>query len=255
MNSLYISAAGMIAQQLNMNVISNNLSNVNTTAFKKNRVDFHDLYYQNLRPAGVTSPLGTTLPVGIEIGTGVALSGTSKIFFQGALKESSNPYDLAIEGDGFFEVLTPGGVAYTRDGSFNKNANGVLVNSSGYQLMPGITIPNNATDISISKDGWVTATLQNNTNQQLGRITLVRFSNPAGLAAIGDNLYAATVASGAAIGAYGYGQIEQGYLENSNVEIVEEMVNLIMAQRAFETASKAVQASDDMMAIANTVRR
>lgn len=255
MNSLYVSASGMIAQQLNMDVISNNLANVNTTGFKKNRVDFEDLYYQNLRPAGSTSLFGTALPVGIEVGTGVAPSGTAKIFFQGSLKESGSPLDLAIEGDGFFELITPGGIAYTRDGSFQKDANGNIVNSDGYQLMPGITIPANAVDISISKDGRVTATLPNQTNQQLGKITLVKFTNPAGLASLGENLYAATGASGVATNAYGYGAIEQGYLENSNVEVVEEMVNLIVAQRAFETASKAVQASDDMMGIANTLRR
>ncbi|MDQ2800349.1 MAG: flagellar basal-body rod protein FlgG [Armatimonadota bacterium] len=261
MRSLYTAATGMQAQQLNMDVIANNLANVNTVGFKKSRADFQDLLYQEMRPAGTAVAQGATSPSGLEVGLGVKPGTTETMFDQGTLQETGNSTDVAIEGDGFYKVLLPDGTnGYTRDGAFKLDVQGKLVNSDGYAIQPEITIPADATSIAVGKDGTVSVTRgSSNTPENIGKITLTRFSNPAGLEHLGGNNFQETPASGTPTdgtpGQAGYGQLAQGELEMSNVQIVQEMVNMITAQRAYEVNSKAIQTSDEMLQTANGLKR
>lgn len=254
MRALFTAASGMEAQQYNMDTISNNLANVNTTGFRRNEARFQDLVYQELKAPG--SPVGASVvPVGQDVGLGVKVGSSEKIFTQGNLQESDNPLDLAIEGEGFFQVTMPDGTtAYTRDGSFKQDSNGALVTADGYFVQPQITVPQNAQSISVGTDGTVTALVPGSTQpQQLGQIQLARFVNPAGLSPVGGhNLYTQTAASGTPIvsqaGINGTGSLQSGYLENSNVQVVQEIVNMIVAQRAYEANSKAISTADQMLA-------
>ncbi len=251
--SLYIAATGMNAQQTNMDVISNNLANTSTNGFKKGRAVFEDLLYQTLHQPGAQSSQQTLLPSGLQLGTGVRPAATERIFTQGNLTQTSNAKDVAINGDGFFQVLMPDGTtAYTRDGSFQVDNNGQLVTASGYPVQPAITIPANALSLTIARDGTVSVTQPGNTaNVQIGTFQLATFINNAGLQSLGENLYAETAASGAPNvaqpGTNGAGVLNQNYVETSNVNVVEELVNMIQAQRAYEINSKAVTASDQML--------
>lgn len=260
MRALYTSATGMIAQQFHMDVVSNNLANVNTVGFKKARADFQDLLYQTLRPAGATVAEGATVPAALEVGLGVRPVATITQFSTGAFQQTGGNLDVAIEGEGFFKIQTPNGVAYTRDGAFKLDAQGALVNSDGYKLQPDIRIPADAQQITIGKDGTVSV-LQGGQAEatNVGQITLVRFTNPAGLSRIGGNAYSANEASGQPAegtpGTEAFGKLAQGTLEMSNVQIVEEMVNMITAQRAYEVNSKSIQTADEMLGTANNLRR
>lgn len=261
MRSLYTAATGMQAQQLNMDVIANNLANVNTVGFKKSRADFQDLLYQEMRPAGATVAQGATSPTGLEVGLGVKPGATETMFDQGTLQNTGNNLDVAIEGDGFYKVLLPDGTnGYTRDGAFKRDVQGKLVNSDGYAIQPEVTIPADATSIAIGKDGTVSITRgSSNVPENIGKISLTRFSNPAGLQHLGGNNYQETAASGSPTegtpAQAGFGTLAQGTLEMSNVQIVQEMVNMITAQRAYEVNSKAIQTSDEMLQTANQLRR
>ncbi len=258
--ALFTSATGMQAQQLNLDVIANNLSNVNTTGFKRSRVDFQDLLYQTMRPAGTRSG-SNEIATGVQVGHGTRPVATQKIFAQGNFQQTENPLDLVIEGDGFFSLVRPDGqLAYTRSGAFKRDSQGQIVNSDGLVLQPAITLPQDAQNISIGSDGTVSITTATSPNPtQVGQIQLARFVNPAGLNAIGRNLLLPTQASGAATtgqpAQQGFGSIGQGFLESSNVSVVEEMVNMIAAQRAFEVNSKAIKTADEMLALANNVRQ
>ncbi len=252
MRALYSAASGMIAQQYNMDTISNNLANVDTAGFKGNLARFQDLIYQTIQAPG--APIGPSIvPVGQQVGLGVKVGSSEKIFTQGSLQQTSNPLDVAIEGDGFFQVTLPDGTtAYTRDGSFKEDANGSMVTSDGYFVQPQITIPQNAISVQVGEDGTVTAMVPGSAQpQQLGQLTLARFVNNAGLQAQGQNLFLQTAASGPPIvtqpGLNGAGVLQGGYLENSNVQVVNEIVNMIVAQRAYEANSKAIGASDQML--------
>lgn len=251
--SLWISKTGMDAQQSQLDVISNNLANVNTTGFKRSRAVFEDLLYQNVREPGAQSSQQTTLPSGMQIGTGARIVATERLHTQGNLQQTGNSTDVAITGNGFFQVQMPDGtLAYTRDGSFQVNAQGQLVTSSGYPVQPAVTIPQNATSLTIGKDGVVTVTTPGAVNNtQVGTFQLANFINPAGLRSMGENLYAETEASGTANlanpGSNGVGALSQNYVETSNVNVVEEMVNMIQTQRAYEINSKSVQTSDQML--------
>ncbi|MDD5031065.1 MAG: flagellar basal-body rod protein FlgG [Rhodoferax sp.] len=252
-NSLWISKTGMEAQQMQLDVISNNLANVSTNGFKRASAVFEDLMYQNLRQVGANSTEQSTLPTGLQIGLGVRTVATSRSFAQGNLQQSSNKLDVAIQGDGFFQVtLADGSTAYTRDGAFQVNASGTLVTATGLSVANGVTIPANATAVSIAGDGTVSATVPGNTTpQQIGAIALARFINPAGLSPLGNNLYAESAASGQATagtpGADGMGALMQGFVETSNVNVVQELVTMIQTQRAYEMNSKAIQTSDQML--------
>ncbi len=259
MTGLWSAASGMEAQQTNIDVIANNLANVNTVGFKSSRADFQDLLYQTVQAAGATSGDGTQT-TGIEVGLGTRCASVQKLFTSGDLRQTGNALDLAIEGDGFFCVVTGDGTAYTRDGSFKLDGTGRLVTNDGAVLQPEVTIPPEAQDIAISRDGTVSVTLPGQSEaRQVGKITLAKFLNPAGLSSVGHNLYTATPASGEAItgtpGQKGMGSIAQRTLEMSNVKIIDEMVNLIVAQRAYEVNSKAIQASDEMLQMANNLTR
>jgi flagellar basal-body rod protein FlgG len=251
----------MKAQQLNVDTISNNLSNVNTSGFKKSRVGFQDLMYQTIKEAGTPNSQGSQIPTGIEVGHGVKPAATQKMFTQGSLQNTGNDLDLAIEGQGFFRVQMPdGSVGYTRDGSFKLDSNGQVVTSDGYLLQPPINIPANAQDISINEEGLVTYQEPGaDAPQEAGRIQLANFSNPAGLESQGQNIYTPTAAAGEEMigvpAEEGYGRLAQGYIETSNVKVVEEMVDMISAQRAYEVNSKAIRASDEMLQQANNLRR
>ncbi|MCG8425952.1 MAG: flagellar basal-body rod protein FlgG [Chromatiales bacterium] len=251
--ALWIAKTGLDAQQTRMSVISNNLSNVNTTGFKRDRASFEDLIYQNVRQVGAQSSQDTQLPSGLVTGTGVRTVATEKLHTQGNLQNTNNSFDVAIEGRGFFQVLHPdGSIVYTRDGSFGMNADGQLVTSSGYALEPAITVPANTTSVTIGSDGVVSAMVDGNTAPtQLGTIELADFLNPMGLSAIGQNLFRETAASGAPTtavpGADGVGTVVQGMLESSNVNVVEEMVAMIETQRAYEMNSKAISTTDEML--------
>lgn len=251
--SLAISKTGLEAQQTQMDVISNNLANVSTSGFKRSRAVFEDLMYQNLRQPGAQSSQQTQLPSGLQIGTGVRPVATERIHTQGNLQQTSNDKDLAISGSGFFQVLQPDGTSgYTRDGSFQVDSQGMLVTASGYAVQPAITIPANYQSITIAKDGTVSVTQAGNpTPTQVGQIQLATFSNPAGLESRGENMYVETAASGApnanAPGTNGAGTLAQGYVETSNVNVVEELVNMIQTQRAYEINSKAITTSDQML--------
>lgn len=258
MNSaLWTAKTGLDAQQTRMSVISNNLANVNTTGFKRDRAVFEDLLYQNVRQAGAQSSQDTQLPSGLNVGTGVRVVATEKLFTQGNVTMTENPMDLAVQGRGFFEILMPdGSLAYTRDGSFQVNSQGQMVNASGFVLQPGITIPENTTAFTVGQDGTVTAVVGNATAPtQLGQIQLVDFVNPAGLHPIGGNLFGETAASGApqqgVPGLNGLGTMIQGSVETSNVNVVEELVNMIETQRAYEINSKAISTTDAMLQYVN----
>jgi flagellar basal-body rod protein FlgG len=261
MRALYTAATGMDAQQLNMDVISNNLANVNTVGFKHSRADFQDLLYQEMRPAGAPVADGVQYPTPLEVGLGVAPGSTETLFDQGTFEETGNNLDVAIQGLGFFTVLLPSGsYGYTRDGSFKLDSQGRLVNSSGYAVQPEITIPASATSVSIGEDGTVSVIEGNSTTPQtIGQLSLTTFPNPAGLAQIGGNNFGETAASGSpaigVAGQSGLGTLAQGTLEMSNVQIVQEMVNMITAQRAYEVNSKAIQTCDDMLADADQLKR
>jgi flagellar basal-body rod protein FlgG len=257
--SLYSAATGMEAQQMNLNNIANNLANVNTVGFKRSKIEFQDLLYQKPKNAGSESGGGNLVPTGIEVGNGSRVAATSKDFTQGQLTNTGAQLDLAIQGDGFFEVQRPDGTtAYTRDGSFKVNASGQVVTTDGEPVLSGFqAVPAGTTNISISQGGQVTyQTSSGNTTFQL---TLARFANPSGLNSLGGNLYSDNAASGPAEtgqpNAQGFGSVMQGYTETSNVNIVEEMVNLIVAQRAYEVNSKAIQASDEMLQNINQLKR
>jgi flagellar basal-body rod protein FlgG len=252
--SLWISKTGLDAQQTQLDVISNNLANVGTTGFKRARVAFEDLLYQNVRQAGANSSQQTQLPTGLQIGTGVRPVATPRMFTQGNLQQTGNQLDLAINGQGFFQIQLPDGtVGYTRDGSFHVDANGTLVTGNGFALSPAITIPANAQSVTIGQDGTVSVTVAAQAApQNVGSVQLASFTNPAGLEARGQNLFVETAASGTASantpGTNGLGLLQQGYLETSNVNVVEELVSMIQTQRAYEINSKAIQTSDQMLA-------
>jgi flagellar basal-body rod protein FlgG len=251
--SLWISKTGLDAQQTKMSTIANNLANVGTTGFKRSRAIFEDLLYQNVRQVGSQSSQITLLPSGLQLGTGTRVVATEKNFSQGNLTRTENPMDIAIQGRGFFEVLLPdGSQAFTRDGSFQINEQGIAVTSSGYQLQPPITIPQNATSISIGADGTVSVTVPGSTQvAQVGNIQLSNFINPAGLEARGENLFVQSGASGPPQpgnpGINGLGTVVQGFVESSNVNVVEELVNMIETQRAYEMNSKAISTADQML--------
>jgi len=254
MRSLWISKTGMEAQQTQLDTISHNLANVSTNGYKKSHAVFEDLMYQNMRQAGSNSSEQTTLPTGLQLGLGTRAVATSRSFTQGNLQQTGNPLDLAVRGNGFFEIQMPDGTTgYTRDGSFQVNAQGQLVTNNGYLVNPGITVPATATSVSVGNDGTVTASLPGQSlPQTIGQIQLASFVNPAGLDPKGQNLYAETAASGtpsaAAPGTNGLGQLSQGFVETSNVNVVEELVSMIQTQRAYELNSKAIQTSDQMLA-------
>jgi len=259
--SLWSAATGMQAQTLNIDVISNNLANVATSGFKKSRADFQDLLYQNLRSPGVSSSADTQVPTGIQVGTGVRPAATQKMFTQGEFEHTQNELDMAIEGDGFFQVLQPNGeTAYTRAGSFKLDNEGRVVTSDGFPMEPELTVPADAVAISIGIDGTVSVLLAGETEPtEIGNVELAQFINPAGLRSVGRYLFLPTGASGDATtgtpGEEAFGNIAQGYLESSNVSVVDEMVNMIVAQRAYETNSKTIQTSDEMLQTAANLKR
>jgi flagellar basal-body rod protein FlgG len=254
-------ASGMEAQQLMIDNISNNLANVNTTGYKKSRTEFQDLIYQTLKSAGASETGLDTSASGIQVGHGARTIATSKDYSQGEPIGTQNPLDLTISGTGFFQVIMPdGSVAYTRDGSFKLSADGTLVTSDGYPVEPEITLPTDTSSISIDSEGVVSVILIGDSEpQEVGQIELARFMNPVGLSSLGQNLLKPTAASGDAMvgspGSEGFGTILQGYLEGSNVEVIEEMVNMIVAQRAYEINSKAIRTAEDMLAIATNLKR
>ena len=261
MRSLDIAATGMLAQQTNVEVVSNNIANMNTTAYTKRRPEFADLIYQNLRRVGSTSSdAGTVVPSGVQLGLGVKTQAVYRITEQGSVNSTENTFDTAIEGRGYFQIEMPNGeTAYTRDGAFQLSPNGQIVTHEGYTVQPGITVPPDAIDVSINKSGEVLAKLDGQVQpQNLGQLQLATFANDAGLEAIGDNLLLETPASGNAQagvpGAAGYGTLLQGFLENSNVNVVSEITNLINAQRAYEMNSKVIETSDQMMSKLSNMR-
>lgn len=253
LRSLWIAKTGMDAMQTNIDVISNNLANVNTNGFKRTRPVFEDLLYQTLRQPGAPSSQQTQLPSGLQLGTGVKPTATERIFTQGNLQLTDNPLDMAINGQGFFQITLPdGSTAYTRDGAFQVNNQGQIVTSGGYPLNPAITVPAGTTKINVSNDGIISVQTAGQTAlTQIGNVQLANFINPAGLESVGQNQYLETTASGAptvsAPGANGVGVLNQSYVETSNVNITEELINMIQAQRAYEINSKAIQTSDQML--------
>jgi flagellar basal-body rod protein FlgG len=253
MRSLWIAKTGLDAQQTQLDVVSNNLANVSTNGFKRSRAVFEDLLYQTLRPAGAQSSQQTQVPEGLQVGTGVRMVATARLHTQGNLQQTANQLDIAVSGAGFLQIQMPDGTtAYTRDGSLHMDAQGQLVNSNGYALSPAITIPANAQSITVAPDGTISVTQQgSSTPVQVGSIQLANFINPAGLQALGQNVYGETAASGTATtgtpGSNGLGTVNQGFVETSNVNVVEEMVSMIQTQRAYEINSKAIQASDQML--------
>jgi flagellar basal-body rod protein FlgG len=261
LRSLYTAATGMIAQQTSIDVTSNNIANVNTVGYKKQRAEFADLFYQTMEYAGTSTSATTASPTGTEIGLGVRPTAVTKMFSQGNFKETGNNLDLAITGNGFFKVQLPDGtMAYTRNGSFKVDANGQMVTSDGYPLVPNIVIPPDAVQVSIGTDGTVSVLQAGQTNSsQIGQITLTNFVNPAGLHSLGDNNYINTTASGDPIegiaGQNGLGQMRQGFVEMSNVQLVEEMTDLITGQRAYDANSKAITTSDEMLKTVNQLKR
>jgi flagellar basal-body rod protein FlgG len=260
--ALRTAATGMMAQQTRTEVIANNLANVNTTGFKRSRADFVDLLYQTVQDTQTVGYTDATTTPAIQVGRGTRLSGITRLHSQGALEQTQRPLDLAIDGEGFFQVqLADGQTAYTRDGALQISDKGVLVTAEGLTVLPGIKVPADAAGIAIAPNGIVTATYSATSGKaiELGRIELARFANPAGLQAIGQNLYAATPASGEAATGFpqdeGMGRLQQGYLEGSNVEVVQEMVDMITAMRAYEINSKAIKNSETMAEISNNLVR
>ncbi len=256
-SSLWVAKTGLDAQQTRMQVVSNNLANANTTGFKRDRASFEDLLYQNIRQVGGQTSQQTRAPSGMNIGTGVRVVATEKVYQQGSLNQTGNNLDIAIEGRGFFQIQMPdGSMSYTRDGSFQLDDQGQIVTNSGYVVEPGITVPSGTSSITIGRDGVVSATLAGESAPiQLGSIQLADFVNPAGLQARGENLLMESASSGApqtgTPGLSGLGNISQGALEGSNVNVVEELVNMIETQRAYEMNSKAISTSDQMMQYLN----
>ena len=262
MRALQTAATGMMAQELNVQVISNNIANVRTTGYKRQRVHFQDLLYENFRRAGsATSDQNTQVPAGTFVGSGVKTVSTGRVMTQGNLSSTEKQYDLAIRGEGFFRIRMPDGrTTYTRDGSFDLDSQGQLVTRDGYQVEPGITIPNNATSVSINAQGTVEVSLPGQTApQQIGQIQLVRFVNKVGLESIGDNLFIETAASGQPIdgfgGGEGFGTLQHNYLDEGNVQAVNELSSLIAAQRAYEMNSKVITAADQMMSATTSMFR
>lgn len=257
--ALFTAATGMRAQQRRIDVIANNLANVNTTGFKKSQVNFEDLLYNNIEDAGSTNSSGSLRPSGLQIGSGTRLVSTSKVFTTGNLEETGSPLDLVISGQGFFQVEDlSGNIVFTRDGNFKPDALGNLVNSQGLKLSPGITVPPQAS-VSVDQSGAISAAVGNAPATNIGNVQIANFPNPAGLEALGGNLLKETVASGAAVlgnpGDEGFGSILSSFLERSNVEVVSELVNLIVSQRAYETNSRAISAADEMLTTANQIIR
>ena len=253
-------ATGMTAQQMMVDVIANNLANINTTGFKRSQINFQDLLYIKMMEPGAEVASGITSPSGIEIGSGVHAASTIKVFSAGEFQHTSRKLDIAIRGDGFFQVSLPNGdINYTRDGSLQINADGQLVITTGYTIEPAISVPTDYASIDIGKDGGVNVTDVAGTISVVGNIELVRFPNPSGLSSEGDNLLSETEASGTpttgVAGENGFGMIQSGFLEKSNVQMVSELVNLITAQRAYETNSRAIKAGDDMLRTANQIVR
>jgi flagellar basal-body rod protein FlgG len=253
LRSLEVAKTGLEAQQAQLDVVSNNLANVGTTGFKKSRAVFQDLLYDTIRPAGASSSQTTVLPSGLQLGNGSQIVATSRNFTQGTTVITGNPFDMAISGPGFFQAQLPNGTtAYTRDGTFKLNADGALVTNEGFLVTPQITVTGVTPDtVAVSRDGLITGFDNNGALQQVGQLQIATFINPAGLRSLGGNLYAETIASGQAVtgnpGSTGLGEITQKALENSNVNVAEELVNLITAQRAFEIASRAVSSSDQIL--------
>jgi flagellar basal-body rod protein FlgG len=255
-SALQVARTGLEAQDTRMRVIANNLANVGTTGFKRDRANFATLAYQTERAAGSQSSNETTYATGLNLGTGVAIQSTSRIVTQGTLDNTGNSLDMALDGEGYFQIEMPGGqLAYTRAGNFTRSATGELVTTQGYRVQPGLTIPEEATSISVALDGTVSATTADGTTTELGQIQIASFTNPAGLQANGDNFLVETPASGQAQlgnpGEAGRGNIRQGMLEGSNVNVVEELVDMIECQRAYEVNSKMVSAIDEMLKNAN----
>jgi flagellar basal-body rod protein FlgG len=261
LRALFTAATGAQAQQLNLDVIANNVANVNTTGYKKTRIEFQDLLSQTFSSPGAVGDQGTTDPTGVQVGLGVVVSATQRIFVTGSKVQTGNPFDVAIEGDGFFQVsLDNGSIAYTRDGSFKRDASGQLVTSDGYPIQPAITIPADATEVVINSNGTVSVRQSGaETFTDVGQLQIARFSNPAGLESAGRNLFLASPASGVAVagtagqGDFGRTIINQGFLENSNVQIVEELIGLISAQRSFEANSNVMQAANKMLETVNNI--
>ena len=253
MRSLWIAKTGLDAQQLNLDVISNNLANVSTNGFKRSRAVFEDLLYQTLRQPGAQSTQTTQVPSGLTLGTGTRPVSTERIYTQGSLQKTENPLDMAINGPGFLQIQMPDGtLAYTRDGAFQKDNTGQIVTSSGYPLSPAITVPQNATSLSISRDGVITVTLPGAAAPtQIGTVQLATFINVGGLQSVGENLFIETASSGTPSpntpGLNGTGLVNQGYVETSNVNVAEELVTMIQAQRAYEVNSKVITTSDAML--------
>ncbi len=259
MRSLWTAATGMIAQQINIDTISNNLANVNTLGFKKSRAEFEDLMYQNMKIAGSITGNGQQIPTGIQVGLGVRPTTVHKFFTQGDYSNTGNPLDLAIEGDGFFRVMVNGEPAYTRAGAFKLDQDGTVVNANGYPLEPEFTVPPETKNVVVTENGHIAALDKNGQELAAAEIPLYTFINPAGLQAAGRNLYLESEASGVAVegvpGEDNVGTVAQGFLEMSNVEVVDEMVNMIVGQRAYEMNSKAIQTSDRMLQTATQLKR
>ena len=259
--ALYTAASGMNAQQTNIDNVAHNLANVNTAGFKKARMQFEDLVYDETKVSGSATSAAGEAPIGLEMGLGTRPIATARDFTKGNLRATNSPLDLAIEGDGFFQITLPDGTTgYSRAGSLQRDAQGMLVTSDGYPLEPQISVPANATAVMISKDGIVSASIAGQqATQQLGTLELATFQNPAGLRPMGGNLFSATTASGdpqtGVPGTDGRGTIAQGFLEDSNVSVVEEMVNMILGQRAYEANSKVIKAADEMLAHVNNLVR
>ena len=259
--ALYTAASGMTAQQANIDNVAHNLANVNTAGFKKSRVEFEDLVYEQVQAPGSPTSTEAEAPVGLEVGLGTRVVATARNFSAGNLRSTSGPLDLAIQGQGFFQVTMPGGTTgYTRAGALHLNGQGQVVTAEGMLLEPAITIPANATSISVSKDGIVSVVTSDSSDpQQVGVIELAQFQNPAGMEAKGGNLFAATISSGdpstGTPGSEGLGTLQQGFLEDSNVSVVEEMVNMILGQRAYEANSRVIRAADEMLQQVNNLPR
>lgn len=262
LRAFHTSATGMAAQQLVLDNTANNLANVNTTGFKRSMIEFQDMLYANLRQPGSQSSQGLQVPTGVQIGSGVRVAGNTRLFTPGTLENTGNNLDVAIEGDGFFQITAPDGtLRYTRDGSFRRNANGELVTADGLYVEPRLTFPQDVTSIAIGTDGTVSITTAGspNTSTQLGKLNIARFANPAGLSSEGRNLFTETAASGTPIvttpGETGAGQLRGGFLEHSNVQVVQELVSLIQAQRAYEFNTKAIRVADEMLSTTNELVR
>ncbi len=261
MGAMSIAATGMGAQQSRIDLVANNLANLSTAGFKASQMSFHDLMSQEVRPGGTLLASGGQVPTSVEMGLGTQVAATERVFTQGSFQQTGNPTDMTIQGEGFFQVTLPDGtVGYTRDGSFSKDSQGNLVTAEGYILSPPVTIPANATNISVSSDGKVSVTVPGQSApQQVGQLTLATFPNDQGLQAAGNNVYLQTAASGTPVtgnpAAQGFGSVMQGYLEGSNVSEVNEMINMISAQHAYEVNAKVISSADQMLSIVAEMKR